>query len=94
MCPSLKVHGTIMPEVTEDTYLGDILSSDGKNTKNVKNRISKGLGIINQIFSLLENICFGPHYFEIAILLRESMLINGTLPKAEIWYNYTQNRRI
>ena len=91
MCPTLKVHGTIMPEVTEDTYLGDILSSDGKNTKNVKNRISKGLGTMNQIFSLLENICFGPHYFEIAILLRESMLINGTLTNAEIWYNFTES---
>ena len=36
LCPTLKVHGTIMPEVTEDTYLGDILSNDGKNTKNLK----------------------------------------------------------
>ena len=40
MCPTLKVHGTIMPEVTEETYLGDILSSDGKNTKNVKQKIA------------------------------------------------------
>ena len=89
MCPILKVHGTVMPEVSEDTYLGDILSSDGKNTKNVKNRISKGVGIINQIFNLLENLSFGPHYFEIAILLRESMLINGTLTNSEVWYNFT-----
>ena len=27
-CPELKVHGTIMERVTEDTYLGDIISSD------------------------------------------------------------------
>ena len=78
-----------MPEVSEDTYLGDILSSDGKNTKNVKNIISKGVGIINQIFNLLENLSFGPHYFAIAILLRESILINGTLTNAEVWYNFT-----
>ena len=32
-CPALKVHGTIMPEVTEECYLGDIISSNGKNTK-------------------------------------------------------------
>ena len=33
LCPTLTVHGTIMPEVTEDVYLGDIISNDGKNTK-------------------------------------------------------------
>ena len=90
-CPLLKVHGTIMPEVTEDVYLGDILSSNGKNTKNIKSRISKGLGIINQIFNMLDNISFGPHYFEMALLFRDSMLINGTLNNAEIWYNFGKN---
>ena len=90
-CPVLKVHGTVMPEVSEETYLGDILSNDGKNTKNVENRISKGIGIINNIFNLLENIVFGNHYFEIALLLRESMLINGILTNAEIWYNLSKS---
>ena len=37
-CPILKVHNTIMEEVTEDTYLGDIISSDGKNTKNIEKK--------------------------------------------------------
>ena len=32
-CPTLQVHGTIMPEVTEETYLGDLLTSDGKKYK-------------------------------------------------------------
>ena len=54
LCPTLKVHGTIMPEVSQETYLGDILSYDGKNTKNLKSRISKGIGIISQILNLLE----------------------------------------
>ena len=34
LCPTLLVHGYIMGRVTEDTYLGDIISGDGKNTKN------------------------------------------------------------
>ena len=62
-CPTLKVHGTIMPEVTEDVYLGDILSCDGKNSKNIKSRISKGVGIINQIFNILENVSSGSDFF-------------------------------
>ena len=49
-----------MQEVTEETYLGDIISCDGKNTKNLKNRISKGVGIITKILNLFEVICFGP----------------------------------
>lgn len=90
-CPNLKVHGTHMQEVTEVTYLGDILSADGKNSKNISERISKGLGIISQIFNLLDNISFGSHLFEIAVLLRNSMLINGILTNAEIWYNLSRN---
>ena len=79
-----------MQEVTEVTYLGDILSADGKNSKNISERISKGLGIISQIFNLLDNISFGSHLFEIAVLLRNSMLINGILTNAEIWYNLSR----
>ena len=41
MCQELKVHGTAMESVEEDTYLGDLISSDGKNKKNVEKRISK-----------------------------------------------------
>ena len=50
-------------------------------------RISKGNGIINKIFSIIDTLCFGPYLFEIAVLLRNSMLINGVLNNAEIWYN-------
>ena len=90
-CPTLKVHGTIMPEVTEETYLGDILSSDGKNAKNIRSRISKGIGIVNQMINLLDRISFGQHHFEIAMLLRDSMLVNGMTTNAEIWYNMSES---
>ena len=90
-CPTLQVHGTVMPEVSEETYLGHLLSSDGKKLKNIKCRVSKGIGIINQIMNLLDIISFGPHLFEIAMLLRDSMLVNGTTNNAEIWYNLTDS---
>ena len=80
-----------MPEVTVDTYLEDIISNDEKNTKNVKNRVSKGLGILNQIFNLLNNISFGNHLFEMAIPLRDSMLMHGMLTNVEIWYNLSKS---
>ena len=49
------------------------------------------MGIISQIYLILEDISFGPYMFQIAILLRESMFINGMLTNAEIWYNFSEN---
>ena len=76
-----------MSEVKSDTYLGDVISADGRNTENIKSRVSKGLGIVSQIMNLMDIVNFGEHYFEIGMLLRESMLINGILTNSEVWYN-------
>ena len=35
---------------------------------------------------LLKNVNFGKHYFEIACVLRESMLVNGLLTNCEVWH--------
>ena len=86
-CPNLKVHGHNVPEVSEITYLGDIISADGKNTKNVKNRINKGMGLLNQIFNIIKTVSFGTRTIEMALLLRNSIFINGILTNAETWYN-------
>ena len=61
LCPDLKVHGTEMALVKDDTYLGDIISSDGSNFKNVKSRVGKGIGIISQIIKILETLSFGKY---------------------------------
>ena len=87
LCPDLKVHGTKMGQVKEDVYLGDVISQDGSNTKNIKSRVGKGLGKISEIISILETVSFGSYYFEIAMTLRESIFLNGILTNAEIWYN-------
>ena len=89
-CPVLKVHGTEMESVKFDTYLGDIISADGKNTRNIQSRISKGVGKITQILNILDTISLGEYYMETAILLRESMFLNGILTNAEIWYGLTK----
>ena len=91
MCPKLKVHGSPMEKVTSDTYLGDIVASDGKNKTNIENRVSKGLGLVSQIMDLLKSVSFGSFYFEMAALLRESILVNGILTNSEVWYNLTKN---
>ena len=79
-----------MGRVAEDTYLGDIISHDGKNTKNVKSRVGKGLGIVTDIMNILGKVSLGKHYFKIGLLLRESMFLNGILTNAEVWYGITK----
>ena len=89
-CPILQVHGTIIEEVSEDEYLGDILSADGSNRKNVQKRINRGFGIIAEIVNILDQISFGQHYFEIALMLRSSLLLSSILNNVEVIYGLSK----
>ena len=80
----------IMEEKSEEKYLGDILSADGKNIKNIRARVAKGKGVISRILTLIEGIPFGEFYFEVAMILRESLLISSMLFNSETWYNVTK----
>ena len=63
-CRELKVHDSVMTDAEEIEYLGEIISSDGKNTKNVKTKISKGMGLVSEIIDILDNLKIGHLYFE------------------------------
>ena len=89
-CPTLHVHGTKMLSVTSDTYLGDVVSGDGSNKINIETRVSKGLGKIAQIMSMVGKISLGKHYFKIALLLRESLFLSSILTNSEVWYRVTK----
>ena len=58
-----------MQMVDSFLYLGDIVNCTGTNKDNIEKRISKGIGIVSQIMSILDTISFGRHYFEIGMLL-------------------------
>ena len=62
-----------------EKYLGDLVANDGSNTKNILARKSKGIGIVDQIMTKLRGTVYGPFYFEVGLILREAMLINGIL---------------
>ena len=89
LCPEQQVHRTKIERVSDDTYLGDIISEDGKNTKNIKNRISKGLGLISEIMNILENFTLGEHYFSTALLLGESLKLRNL-----VWLDKKRDKRI
>ena len=69
-----------------EKYLGDIICKDGSNTKNIESRIGKGAGIKNQIMDMLDDVCFGPYTFEVALVFRDSLLINSILTNSEAWH--------
>ena len=86
-CPGMKVHGVDVHQIHETTYLGDIIRDDGKNSSNIKHRVNKGIGLVSEIFTILESVSFGYRYFEIAKILREARLINAVLTNGEVWYS-------
>ena len=83
-----------MGEKYEQMYLGDIISADGSHNKNVQARRNKGLGIINNIMHILQSMFFGKFYFEVALVLRSSLLLSSLLLNSEAWVNLSdQNIR-
>ena len=76
----------IMEASETEKYLGDLISRDGKNGKNIHARKAKGTGIVDQIISILDGTVFGPFHFEVALILRSSLLLNGILTNSEAWY--------
>ena len=69
--------------------MGDIVSSSGKNTKNIINRQNKGHSASTQVLQILDTIYFGKYYFQAAVVLRNSLLISSMLFNSEAWYNVT-----
>ena len=88
-CPKLQVHGTDMIEVESDVYLGDEISSDGSNKRNIDRKVSIGKGKISEIMALLEKISLGAHYFKIGLILRESIFLSSVLFNSEVWFGLT-----
>ena len=80
-----------MEETKEEKYLGDVISCDGRNFKNIKARVSKGKGIVQRICNTLEDIPFGKLFYEIALILRNTLLVSSVLCNIETWCNLTKS---
>ena len=79
-----------MESKKDERYLGDIIATDGRNIKNIEARVKKGIGIVKNILDMLEGIPFGKFYYEVAVILRNSLLVSSILFNSEAWYNLTQ----
>ena len=74
----------------EQTYLGDLVSADGTHTRKVQERSNKGIGTINQIMGILESTYFGKYHFEVAMVLKNSLLLLSLLLNSDAWVNYSE----
>jgi hypothetical protein len=74
-----------MKKKEEQMYLGDLLSADGSHLKNVMHRKNKGLGVTNSIMQILQTTSYGKYYFEVALILRESLFLSSLLLNSEAW---------
>ena len=90
-CPTLKVQDKLMLTSNRERYLGDILTTDCKINSNIEERYNKGIGIVNQISSILKEISFGHNYFEMAVMFRQSMLVNSILCNSEVLYGLNKS---
>ena len=83
-------HRHVIEEVQREKYLGDVIQSDGKNNLNIQERKNRGIGAVNQIKQLLDDLCLGDYHFEAANILRNSLLLSTLLSNSETWYNLTK----
>ena len=83
----LKAHENQINEVKSAPYLGDIINEKGNIDDTIASRKTKSIGIISQIMSILNSVSLGMFYMDVALILRDSMFLNGILTNCEIWYN-------
>ena len=48
------------------------------------------MGAVSQIFSSLSQISLGHYYYDIAFIMRDSILVSKLVSSSEIWYNVTK----
>ena len=66
-----------------------MIHKSGSIQETINHRKSKGDGIVAEIVSIIKEIPLGKHKTEVALKLREAMLINGILYNSEAWHGVT-----
>ena len=65
------------------------MSKNGTLQQTIERRKTKGDGMVAEILSIINEIPLGRHRMEVALKLREAMLINGILFNSEAWHGVT-----
>ena len=84
-CPELKVHGAMMTNTSQETYLGDKIDKSGLLKPTILARIGKGFGAVTSILSIVNELPLAHWRIVAGLKLREAMFLNGTLLNSEAW---------
>ena len=87
----MEIEDRCLGERQDEKYIGDVISKDVHNLKNIQIRVNKGKGIVRKIINILEGIPFGKLYFQVEVLLRNSLLVSSLLCNSEAWFNLTNS---
>ena len=82
-CNELKMHNKIMPESGKVKYLGDIINKSGHQRATIKDRQSKGYGLVGHIIGITSEAPFGKWRVKSAIQMRNARLIYSMLYNLE-----------
>ena len=91
-CPDLKVQEQDMKYSKAEKYLGDIVDETGSNKLNIKKRLAKGWGKVNEILALIKEAPFGSFRTRAGLILRKALLINGILFNSEAWHGVSKKQ--
>ena len=89
-CPTLFVHDKVMKESENEKYLVDYIDKSGNINATIQSRKAKGKGIVTGIMAILTEIPLGSHKMDVAMKLREAMLMNGLVYNSEAWHGLTK----
>ena len=82
----LKMHDKII-NTSED-----VICLSGSNKKNIENRRNQAIGSVSQIMSMIDQISLGHYYFEVGLVLRDSMLVSKLVSSSEVWYGVNKDQ--
>ena len=88
-CLQLMAHKEQMKNIVREKYLWDMIDQSGRLQATMDKRKSKGDGIVAEILSIVNEIPLGEHKIEIALRLKEAMIIHGMLYNSEAWHGVT-----
>ena len=66
-----------------------MIDQSGSIQATIDRKKTKGDGIVSEILSIINEITIGIHKVEVALRLREAMLVNGILFNSEAWHGVT-----
>ena len=78
-----------MKKTNDTKYLGETISVDSSNTKNITERVRRGINAAKTIIQILDENTFGKYETEVFLVLRAALMLSTMLTNAECWYNLT-----